>query len=127
MPVAMIFDSGQQYSGRAFRDCMHEAVHPQAAIISVGRHNTFGHPGPSTLATLKRAAATIYRTDSCGAATLTETRMISTVLQCWRETGKLGRQLRLIHGLDPHQNKLYHRLWNQATPHMLPYGVTRLC
>ena len=182
MPVAMIFDSGQQYSGRAFRDCMHEAathgvtivrpqrgyvwsddgvtltilapsipvladtgddinensivamlhyndfrelfmgdagessearliasgidlhadvlkvghhgsryasmppfieaVHPQAAIISVGRHNTFGHPGPSTLATLKRAAATIYRTDSCGAATLTETRMISTILQC---------------------------------------------
>jgi len=170
MPVRMLFDSGQQYSGRAFRDCMHEAaahgvvivrpqrgyrwsddgvtldilapslpvladtgddinensivamlhygdfrelfmgdagessearllasgadlhagvlkvghhgsqyastppfiaaVRPQTAIISVGRHNTFGHPGPSTLATLERAGATIYRTDRCGALSL---------------------------------------------------------
>ncbi len=46
------------------------AVHPQAAIISVGRHNTFGHPGPSTLATLERTGATIYRTDRCGALSL---------------------------------------------------------
>ena len=36
------------------------------AIISVGRHNTFGHPGPSTLVTLKHAGPTIYHTDqSC--------------------------------------------------------------
>ena len=47
------------------------SVHPQAAIISVGRHNTFGHPGPSTLETLERAGATIYRTDHCGAVSLT--------------------------------------------------------
>jgi competence protein ComEC len=46
------------------------AVHPQTAIISVGRHNTFGHPGPSTLATLERDGATIYRTDRCGALSL---------------------------------------------------------
>lgn len=159
MPVRMLFDSGQQYSGRAFRDCMHEAathgvqivrpqrgsrwsndgvtldilapslpvltdtgddinensivamlhfndfselfmgdagessearlvasgvdlhadvlkvghhgsqyastppfltaVRPHAAIISVGRHNTFGHPGSSTLATLERTGATV--------------------------------------------------------------------
>jgi hypothetical protein len=25
MPVRMLFDSGQQYDGRAFRDCLHEA------------------------------------------------------------------------------------------------------
>jgi beta-lactamase superfamily II metal-dependent hydrolase len=144
MPVRMLFDSRQQYDGRAFRDCMHEAathgvqivrpqrgyhwtgdgvtldilapslpiladagessearllasgtdlhadvlkvghhgsqyastppfiaaVHPRTAIISVGRHNTFGHPGPSTLATLERAGATIFRTDRCGALSL---------------------------------------------------------
>jgi len=170
MPVRLLFDSGQTYDGRAFRDCMHEAathdvqivrpqrgyrwsddgltlnilapslpvladtgddinensivamlnyrdfrelfmgdageasearllvsgadlsanvlkvghhgsqyastppfiaaVHPQVAIISVGRHNTFGHPGPSTLATLERAGATIYRTDRCGGLSL---------------------------------------------------------
>ncbi len=178
MPVRLMFDSGQQYSGRAFRDCMHEAethgvliirpqrgyhwsddgvaldilapslpvladtgddinensivamlhyndfrelfmgdagessearllasgtdlhadvlkvghhgsqyastppfiaaVHPQVAIISVGRHNTFGHPGPTTLATLERAGATLYRTDRCGAATLWVFRLTTT-------------------------------------------------
>ena len=25
MPVRMLFDSGQQYGGRAFRDCMHDS------------------------------------------------------------------------------------------------------
>jgi competence protein ComEC len=58
------------------------AVHPQIAIISVGRHNTFGHPGPTTLATLERAGATLYRTDRCGATTLSETRVISSMLPC---------------------------------------------
>jgi beta-lactamase superfamily II metal-dependent hydrolase len=52
------------------------------AIISVGRHNTFGHPGPTTLATLERAGVAIYRTDHCGAATISEARAISTKLQC---------------------------------------------
>jgi beta-lactamase superfamily II metal-dependent hydrolase len=46
------------------------AVHPTIAIISVGRHNTFGHPGPTTLATLVRVGAIIYRTDKCGALSL---------------------------------------------------------
>jgi competence protein ComEC len=46
------------------------AVQPHVAIISVGRHNTFGHPGPSTLENLTAAGATIYRTDRCGALSL---------------------------------------------------------
>ncbi len=58
------------------------AVDPQAAIISVGRHNTFGHPGPITLATLERAGATIYRTDHCGAISLHEGRSIASILNC---------------------------------------------
>jgi len=58
------------------------AVHPHVAIISVGRHNMFGHPGPSTLATLGAASASIYRTDSCGAATLSGPQLASTMLQC---------------------------------------------
>src|SRR5580658_2961299 len=58
------------------------AVHPQAAIISVGRHNSFGHPGPATLATLERADATIYRTDRCGAVTFNEAQVTSTMLHC---------------------------------------------
>jgi competence protein ComEC len=47
-----------------------EAVHPRYAIISVGRHNLFGHPAPSTLQTLQRFGATIYRTDESGAITV---------------------------------------------------------
>ena len=43
------------------------AVHPKYAIISVGRHNMFGHPAPSTLDTLQRFGARIYRTDKNGA------------------------------------------------------------
>jgi beta-lactamase superfamily II metal-dependent hydrolase len=33
MPVRMLFDSGQQYSGRAFRDCMHEAATHNVQIV----------------------------------------------------------------------------------------------
>ena len=47
------------------------AVHPRYAIISVGRHNLFGHPAPSTLETLRRYGVTIYRTDENGAVTIT--------------------------------------------------------
>jgi competence protein ComEC len=38
-------------------------VHPKYAVISVGRHNLFGHPAPSTIDTLERAGARVYRTD----------------------------------------------------------------
>lgn len=46
------------------------AVHPRYAIISVGRHNIFGHPAPSTIATLERFGATVYRTDENAAVTI---------------------------------------------------------
>ena len=42
------------------------AVHPRFAIISVGRHNMFGHPAPSTIETLQHYGATVYRTDERG-------------------------------------------------------------
>ncbi len=46
------------------------AVRPEVAIVSVGRHNLFGHPAPQTLATLRRFGATVYRTDENGAITI---------------------------------------------------------
>jgi hypothetical protein len=33
MPARMMFDSGQQHSGRAFRDCMHEAATHGVQIV----------------------------------------------------------------------------------------------
>jgi len=47
-----------------------DAVHPKYAIISVGRHNLFGHPAPSTIQTLQRFGVTIYRTDENGGTTV---------------------------------------------------------
>jgi competence protein ComEC len=46
------------------------AVHPRYAIISVGRHNLFGHPAPNTIATLKGLGASVLRTDVDGAIVL---------------------------------------------------------
>lgn len=46
------------------------AVHPKYAVVSVGRHNMFGHPAPSTIETLNRFGVRIYRTDANGAVCL---------------------------------------------------------
>jgi competence protein ComEC len=44
-------------------------VEPRDALISVGRHNLFGHPAAHTLQTLHRRGVAIYRTDEDGAVT----------------------------------------------------------
>jgi competence protein ComEC len=58
------------------------AVHPKIAIISVGRHNTFGHPGPATIATLARSGVKVYRTDKCGALNLNPGAGIKSPMLC---------------------------------------------
>ena len=45
-------------------------LHPQVAAIEVGRHNTYGHPAPATLAALRRAVPTVIRTDRDGTVRL---------------------------------------------------------
>ena len=45
-------------------------MHPRYAVISVGRHNLFGHPAPATLDALQNAGARIYRTDEDGAVVI---------------------------------------------------------
>jgi competence protein ComEC len=42
-------------------------VSPRYAIVSVGRHNLFGHPAPQTLTALREADSLVYRTDENGA------------------------------------------------------------
>jgi competence protein ComEC len=46
------------------------AIHPQIAVISVGRHNTFGHPALRTIEAWHGNGANVRRTDQCGAITL---------------------------------------------------------
>lgn len=43
------------------------AIKPQWAIISVGAHNSFGHPRPEILERLAKAGTAVYRTDLDGA------------------------------------------------------------
>ncbi len=43
-----------------------EAARPELALISVGRRNRYGHPGPSVLARLKEWSVQILRTDRVG-------------------------------------------------------------
>jgi competence protein ComEC len=46
-------------------------VHPRIAVISVGQNNDYGHPTPSTLATLAQAPGLdVYRTDLDGRVTV---------------------------------------------------------
>jgi competence protein ComEC len=47
-----------------------ERVHPALAVISCGRDNVFGHPAPETLARLRAAGVTTFRTDEDGAVTV---------------------------------------------------------
>ncbi len=42
------------------------AVHAQVAVISVGRHNDYGHPSPLLLAQLRRLGPVVRRTDEDG-------------------------------------------------------------
>jgi competence protein ComEC len=57
------------------------AVHPQIAVISVGRHNTFGHPAEATIEAWHDTGADVVRTDRCGAISLVD-RLPSTTLAC---------------------------------------------
>ena len=44
-----------------------EQIHPRVAVISVGAHNDYGHPTPSTIATLGAVPGlAVYRTDRDG-------------------------------------------------------------
>ncbi len=46
------------------------AVHPSQAIISVGRHNAFGHPHSEVLGRYRDVGSRIWRTDQAGAIRL---------------------------------------------------------
>jgi competence protein ComEC len=42
------------------------AVHPRLALISVGAHNSYGHPGAEVLDALRSAGVQTLRTDLSG-------------------------------------------------------------
>jgi beta-lactamase superfamily II metal-dependent hydrolase len=43
-----------------------KAVHPEYAVISVGKDNSYGHPAQETLAQFEENRIQVYRTDEAG-------------------------------------------------------------
>jgi len=68
---AAVLKVGHHGSGYSSTPEFIEAVHPKYALISVGRHNLFGHPALQTIETLQHIGARIYRTDRDCAIMLT--------------------------------------------------------
>ena len=77
--AATFSKSGHHGSAYSSTPAFIDAVHPRYAIVSVGRHNLFGHPAPATIATLRRFGATVYRTDENGGVTITYREGATTV------------------------------------------------
>jgi len=57
---------GKGTSSQVFLD----AVQPQVCVISVGRHNRFGHPAAETVRRLRHNRVRVFRTDYDGAVTI---------------------------------------------------------
>ena len=59
-------------------------IHPTAAVVSVGAHNTYGHPAPETLHRLEDAGVDVWRTDVDGSVTV----VVGTTTMTVRANGR---------------------------------------
>jgi beta-lactamase superfamily II metal-dependent hydrolase len=67
---AQVLKIGHHGSRHATGEQFLKAVNPQAAIISCGADNSYGHPSQPTLDRLRKANVQIYRTDLGGEITI---------------------------------------------------------
>jgi len=63
---ADILKVGHHGSATSTGDAFLAAVHPRAALISVGAHNTYHHPSPDVVRVLRLSGAEVLRTDESG-------------------------------------------------------------
>jgi len=68
-PMADLLKVGHHGSATSTIPELLAAVHPRYAVISVGRHNVYGHPRQEVLARLQKSQVKTYRTDLNGAVT----------------------------------------------------------
>jgi competence protein ComEC len=68
--AADVVKVGHHGSAYSTSDAWLERVRPRMAVISCGRHNSFGHPSAATLQRLREHGVQVYRTDQDGAVTL---------------------------------------------------------
>lgn len=68
---AVLFKAGHHGSSTSSGEALLSVVRPQAAAISCGIDNEYGHPNPEALRRLEEIGAEIYRTDTMGTITFT--------------------------------------------------------
>jgi len=68
--AAQVLKVGHHGSGTSTSQPFLDKVRPEAAIISVGANNTYGHPANATLSKLAAIGAAVYRTDLNGTITV---------------------------------------------------------
>ncbi len=68
---ATLFKAGHHGSSTSSTEVLLQVVQPQAAVISCGLNNDYGHPHARALQRLTAAGAEIYRTDTMGTITFT--------------------------------------------------------
>ena len=66
-PHAAVLKAGHHGSGTSSGGAFVRALAPTRVLLSVGRHNAYGHPHPAALAWLSRTGASLDRTDRTGA------------------------------------------------------------
>jgi competence protein ComEC len=66
-PTLRVLKVAHHGSRSSSGDSFVQSYRPDLALISVGRHNAFGHPSPEVVRRLREAGAVIERTDEDGA------------------------------------------------------------
>lgn len=61
-----LYKAGHHGSSRSSTEELLDMIRPQAAVISCGQENPYGHPSDITLKRLEKYTDRIYRTDICG-------------------------------------------------------------
>ncbi|MGN0685858.1 MAG: ComEC/Rec2 family competence protein [Gemmiger sp.] len=77
---ATVYKAGHHGSSTSSGEELLSVVRPQAAAISCGVDNEYGHPNAATLRRLQDAGAEIYRTDTMGTITFTYEDGVLTVV-----------------------------------------------
>lgn len=89
-----------------------QAIHPQYAVISVGRANSYGHPAPEVLDAYAAGQTTVSRTDRDGAVWVTgRLSNQEMALTSMRNVALHPVDLRV--GVWRSESENWHRLWRQ--------------
>jgi competence protein ComEC len=89
-----------------------EQVNPRYAVISVGRHNAYGHPASSVLQAYEDRGTSTYRTDRDGAVWVTG-RISAPVLQIHRTTERQAQRVPLPACLWDCERSNWERMMNR--------------